>query len=352
MGIRRDTVRAWGALLGAWALAGCASGPCYPGDKACLREAITNHPVRSAASWQADRGRPVAQRIAPAPHRLVEFITMDNVLHGFPERPRPAAPDAAFMEDVKAAIAELPPEVWALFGERLVGIYLVEALGGTGYTGVVLGPDGQQVAGLVVLDAAVLAQRSANGWASWKENTPFKPRDGYQLSARIEADADDNRKNAIQYILLHELGHVLSIGGDIHPAWNLDPKDVPADSRHPFFDLSWKIDRDANKYVTLFDNEFVQRKSTAYYFGAKLDAADMEPTYSSLAKTSFPSLYAATHPGDDFAEAFASYVHVVLQKRPWEITISQDGKVVRTFKSCWEEARCAEKRKLLERMLR
>ena len=352
-------MKRWGRVLSAYcmllcacAIASCASGPCHSGDKACLARAIKAHPARNMQYWQVDLARPLMARVAPAPKGLVEVINMDNMLHGFPDRPRAAQPDPSFVADVNAAIADLPPQVWRLFRERLVGIYLVDGLGGSAYADTVLGADQTPVAGLVVLDAGVLAQRTANAWATWKENTPFKPRDGYALQARIEDPAGDNRKNAIQYIMLHELGHVLSIGGDVHPSWNLDPKEVPASSRFPYFDLSWKIDRAANKYTSLFEGALPQRKNVAYYFGAKLDAAEMAPTYASLEKTNFPSLYAATRPGDDFAEAFASYVHVVLQKRPWEIIISRDGQVVKTFKSCWDEARCAAKRKLLEQLIK
>jgi hypothetical protein len=45
-------------------------------------------------------------------------------------------------------------------------------------------------------------------------------------------------------------------------------------------------------------------------------------------------------------------VHVVLMKRPWQIAISKDGQVVKTFNACWEEPRCAAKRKLLEEIVR
>lgn len=89
----------------------------------------------------------------------------------------------------------------------------------------------------------------------------------------------------------------------------------------------------------------------AYYFGAKLAAADMAATYANLEKTNFPSLYAATQPGDDFAEAFASYVHVVLQRRLWQITISRDGEVLKRFDACWDEPRCTAKRRVLEQMI-
>ncbi|MBC7469468.1 MAG: hypothetical protein H7322_09100 [Ramlibacter sp.] len=77
----------------------------------------------------------------------------------------------------------------------------------------------------------------------------------------------------------------------------------------------------------------------------------MVPTYASLEETNFPSLYAATAPGDDFAEAFASYVHVVLLRRPWEIALSQGGKVVKVVRSCWDQPRCAAKRAVMEQLL-
>lgn len=354
MGRRVGVARACVAVLALCALASCAwwtSGVrCADADKECLVRALLAHPVRSADFWKADRARPVADRIAPAPPQLVEFITLDNIKNGFPERPRPAAVDAAFTQDLRAAFAELPVEVRRLFDERLVGIYLVDHLGGTGYTDAVLDAQGRQVAGMVVLDASVLKHHNANGWATWKENTPFKPQPGWRLDARIEDDAGNSRKNAIQYILLHELGHVLSIGGSIHPPWTTDPQALEI-ARYGYFNLSWKFDAETRRYVTLFDSEFTQRPNVAYYFGAKLGADEMAATYTSLAKTNFPSLYAATHPADDFAEAFASYVHVVLMRRPWQVTISRDGEVLRVVDSCWEEPRCAGKRKLLEELL-
>lgn len=273
-------------------------------------------------------------------------------LFGFPERPRAASLDAALLADVKGAIADLPAPLWNLFGERLVGVYFVGGLGGTGYTDYVLDAQGKPVKGFIVLDAAVLAGQRGNAWATWKENTLFKGDAAVRLDARIEADGNDNRRNAIQYILLHELGHVLSIGSDIHPPWNISPKHVGSEVKYPFFDLSWTIDRQADKYRTRFDANFPQRASTVYYFGAKLAAADMLPTYARLKLTNFPPLYAATAPGDDFAESFASYVHVVLMRRPRQIRISRDGKPVEIFRSCWGEPRCAAKRKLLEQIIR
>ncbi|MCY7319198.1 MAG: hypothetical protein LH617_10815 [Ramlibacter sp.] len=339
-------------LVLAPALAQQTSGPaCPPSDRACVMQAVRNHAVRRVDSWQAELARPLDDRIGAAPPHLIEYLTLDNTVQGIAQRPRPAVLEPEFLVDVKAAIRELPPQVWRLFRERLIGVYFVENLGGTGFSDAVTDRAGNRVAGYIVLDAAVLRPLKANAWATWKEGTPFKPKAGYALAARIEAEAGDNRKNAIQYILLHELGHVFSVGNVLHPPWELEPKDVPVSAVYPYFDLSWSIDRRASRYASRFDKEFPQRRNVAYYFGAKLASAEMAATYSNLERTNFPTLYAATHPGDDFAEAFASYVHVVLQRRPWQITISRDGKTVKVFTPCWDEPRCADKRKVLERIV-
>ena len=326
--------------------------PCKYTDKACALKAGEAHSIHKLDTWKEALAKPVGERLGPAPPRLIEYLHLDNVFNGYPERPRAAVLDAAFLVDVKAAIAELPPPVWRIFNDRFLGLYFVEDLGGTGFTDFVVRTKDDPVAGYIVLDASILKRQTANAWATWKENTPFKFQTALALKARIEEDRDDNRKNAIQYILLHELGHVLSIGGNVHPPWNLTPKAVPTAAKYPFFDLSWKIDRKADKYVTLFDAQFPQRKHVVYYFGAKLPATEMVTIYSILDKTNFVSLYAVTKPGDDFAESFASYVHVVLMKRPWSITLSRGPEVLKTFNACWEEQRCAAKRKILDELLK
>ena len=341
------------ALLGsASALQAQIAVPCEASDKACLRQAIRSHVVRKPDFWRADFARPLSERVGNAPPELVQFVTLDNLNQGFPERPRAPQPDAALLADVRAAFAELPGPVLHLFERRLIGIYLLEDLGGTGWTDVVRDASGQTVGGMIVLDAAVLKQRTANQWATWKENTPFKPDPRWRLEARIEDAGRDSSRYAIQYILLHELGHVLSLGSDIHPSHLLEPKEVPEGARFPFFDLSWRTDQRRNRFFSLFDLTLAKRDDVGYYFGAHLAAREMLTLYTALEQTNFPTLYAVTRPGDDFAESFASYVHAVLMRQPWEITLSRDGPVVKTFKLCWDEPRCAQKRALLEEILR
>lgn len=325
---------------------------CDKTDSACITRALRAHPVHRLAGWQAMLDKPLLERVEPAPAQVVDYLTQDNIANGWSERPRTTRAPASFIAEVKSALAELPSEVNLLFVDRLAGIFIVDELGGTGFTDVIEDASGEAVAGYIVLDANALAARTANEWATWKETTPFAPEPGWQLSARIESDAQDSRRRAIQYILLHELGHVLSIGGNEHPPWTIQPKDVDHPQAYPFFNLSWQVDAKENRYESLFDSAFALRTRVAYYTGAKLRMSQAPDAYGELAKTNFPSLYAATRPGDDFAESFASYVHTVVLKRPWDITIAHDGEVVTHFAACWDEPRCADKRRAMEAILK
>jgi hypothetical protein len=325
---------------------------CTAGDKACAFKALQSHPAKTMAFWGDAFKRPLEQRIAPAPEGLVELLSLDVMANGFPNHPRTSTLEEGFRADVRSALAEIPDAVKRRLADKLAGIYFADDFGGTGFSDSIRTAQGERVAGFVVLDPAVLRQRAANDWATWKENTPFKPDSRFELRATIETPANDDRKHAIQYILLHELGHVLSLGGSFHPDWNLPPAKVPVGESYPFFELSWFVDRERSRYASHFDIVFPERMDIVYYFGARLPGSSMASIYESLEQTNFPTLYAATHPGDDFAESFASYVHTVLMKKPFEIRISEDGRVIRRYGACWGEERCAKKRRILEAFLR
>jgi len=324
--------------------------PCAPGDKPCFLAAMLKHPARQQAFWEPALAKPVEARIGAAPPELVEFILFDNLSNGYPNRPRVPKLDPAFLADVRRAYEGIPEAVKRKLGPKLAGIYFVEDLGGTGFADAVRGADGVDSVGFIVLDPAVLMKHSANGWSTWKDGTPFRPDPRWKLESRIATGNRDDRPGAIQYILLHEIAHVLSIGAGVHPSWAIPPAEVKSTEAFAFFNQSWTISQ--GKYASLFDATFPERRNVAYYFGAKLDGADMVKTYEGLEKTNLATLYAATHPGDDFAEAFVNYVHVVMMGKPFEVRISRDAQVVKTYRACWAEKRCAQKRAYLENFLR
>ncbi len=341
------------ALLLAAPLPAAAKLPCAAKDRDCLFKAASQNPTRTLDFWAKRLADPIGERIGPAPQELVDYIEIDNAMSGFPEKPKVAKLSPDFLADVKGALADLMPVLKRLVGGTFAGVYFVEDLGGSGYTDAIReSPGANPVAAYVVLDPKVLGRFTANSWATWKENTPFKPGNGWKLEAQIEEAREDTRRGAIRYILLHEFGHVVAATRTLHPMWDIAAKDLPAGARWPFFDLSWTIDRAKNAFASKYESAFPLRKSVVYYLGAKLEAKDMTPAYQSLDRTNFPTLYGATSFGDDFAESFASYVHTQVLKRPWVIRITKDGHPDFTYRTCWDDPRCLEKRDILETLLK
>ncbi|MGE0172938.1 MAG: hypothetical protein AB7T49_09140 [Oligoflexales bacterium] len=323
---------------------------CDDDDRACLTDQQLDNPVRNMPFWQEAFARPPEDRIAIAPPVLTEYISLANKKNGYPQRPIPAIPDVAFLQDVREAYSEIPSNVRNLLGQKLAGIYLIHNLGGSAYTDYIYDPDGNPVAAFIVLDAKVLGDKTANEWASWKEETPFQTDDRVRIETTIADAHSNNRKSTIQFLLLHEIGHVVSISAHVHPRWDLEVPEIKDAQKYEFFASSWIVG--AKDFSSLFDKSyFPERSNVVYYFGAKLPKSEAVNIYSHLEKTNFPTLYATTNAFDDWGDSFGTYVHSVVMKKPFKITITKDGKIEKVFELCWGTPRCAAKERIIRGIL-
>jgi hypothetical protein len=55
---------------------------------------------------------------------------------------------------------------------------------------------------------------------------------------------------------------------------------------------------------------------------------------------------------DDFAETYAMYVHVVLQKRPWKVTIKKGDEPIREITNPILNKRCKKKKRYFDEMFK
>ena len=319
---------------------------------------LREHPVRSARYWrQAGHDFADGASIGPAPAELIEFMRLDNTFQGYAERPVPAHPDSEFIQDVEAAVASLPPQIRAITDRTVFFIALIRDLGGgSGYTDVVGNDDGSAAGGFIALDEGAL-DRTANAWASWKESSAFRPSGDRSLEVIIEAPANDNRVNAIRYILLHELGHVVDAVLGVSQIDGGNTQNIAANG---FYGLSWTHPppsqptlRPGDALRSRFDTAWPGRKRLAFYAfdESRYDLGAAPTIYGWLRQTNFPTLYAATSSADDFAESFANYVHDVLGQRPFEIRLRRGESAELLFDSCWDSVPCATKKAKLAQLL-
>lgn len=319
---------------------------------------LQTHPVRSIGYWQQpDQFKPRKINIGPAPAELIEFMHLDNAFQGYSQRPVPVSHDSEILRDVETAMASLPRAVRRIAERRLFYIALVRDLGGgTGYMDVVAGADGSAAGGFIVLDEGAL-DRTANAWASWREGSAFQPGTDWSIEVRIEAPEDDNRVNAIRYILLHELGHVADAVLGVTQIGGGNTQNI---ADNGFYELSWTYPPPSQTTVlpgdtmrSRFDDGWPDRENLGFYSfdASRFDLDDVLPIYGWLRETNFPTLYAASSSADDFAESFVNYVHVVLDGRPFEIRLQKGEHSEFLCGSCWDSPICAGKRATMKRLI-
>jgi hypothetical protein len=316
-------------------------------SRECLLDAQESNPSRTLAFWEPQLQLPIALRYGRIPDRLLEYLRIDNKLNGFP------ATVVAF-DNTKArtilgnAVASLPAKVRVLVKDKLVGVYVVKNLGTSGYTESILNAQGEPVAGVIVLGASLFDQ-SGNTWASWRDSTAFIPNFRFSIRTTIAAKGENDIEAAVQFLLIHELGHVYSIGTNVHPDWYRDLAEIDL-SEYPFSSLSWEIDEDSKQYRSHFDDQFWQREKLGFYQKAKIPANQIADTLKQLGSTNFVSIYATTRPEEDFAETFAIYAHTELMAKPYKVEALTDGEPKVIVTSCFRTT-CPHKFELIESIM-
>ncbi|HEX7925992.1 MAG TPA: hypothetical protein VF678_00275, partial [bacterium] len=79
--------------------------------------------------------------------------------------------------------------------------------------------------------------------------------------------------------------------------------------------------------------------------------SDAETIYRALNQTNFVSLYGVTNLFDDFAEAFAIYVHTKMERRPYRVEVFEGDTARITYTTCIVAGTCTDKVKAIEAVL-
>jgi hypothetical protein len=307
---------------------------------------VTQHPH----FWTDKLSQQVTERFGAAPEELVRYVVLVNAASDIECTPTAAFAAPDLLHDLNRAIRGMPAVVIGALQDVLLGVFFARDLGSSAITDVVVDENGNILGSVVALDLDAFVSRRANEWASWRENTPFARAMSMTLEVQIAEPDDDTRANAIQFLLLHEFGHVLTTGRRFLPIWWLPPDFMTSTSDYEFLQLGWQINPE-KAIVPRAEEEFAGRQAVSYYRDAQLDEHAMLAIYKGLQGTSFVSLYASANAYDDFAETFATYVHSVLMKRPFRVRIYRGAVLEHETDDFWSSSRSAPKRAFMSQLL-
>ena len=294
---------------------------------------------------------PLEQRILPAPESVVELVWLRNRRAKVDFRPTPASLTHPLIPRLQHVIRTLPEPVYRLASRHLAAIFVVEHNFGSGRAEGLWDPAGQLVGGYMLLNLSALSQ-PANAWATMRENSAFHTHGGDMVvEVTLASSESDSVEDALRFIVLHELGHVLGMGLGIHGHWAV-PSSWPITRDSAFSGISWRAGAHELLYSPAKQANPLLTQLQFYRFeAAPLPRSAAPEVYRQLARTDFPSLYGTLDPYEDFAETFAIFVHTRLLLKPYGVAVRAGERVVERYHSCLQTGDCPTKALLIERLL-
>lgn len=303
---------------------------------------LDKSPIHNSDHWKEWVGLPLKDRVVAATPQMIDYLIVDNEANKYPTIPKRIKILPEYKKIINEAIDGLPVWIKEPIKKRVAAIMIVDELGASAFTDQIDGfADGKA---FIVFDKKVLTKK-ANDWCTWKEESAFK-KGPYKIKCTIEKDKFNDAVGAFRYIFLHEVAHVLKLGSKLVPFWNYDPKSGPSDTdKYRFLRESWK-------YVEggyIYKNKKYKNLARVHYYSEKFAKNNdlMLESYRELKKSDFVTLYGASNVWDDMAEAYANYIHTQVLKKPFKIEIFKNDSLVLTYRDCWREKRCQNKKRLV-----
>ena len=287
---------------------------------------------------------PWQQRVYPLDEIHKDLIIQMNIIDNFKEIPR----EYKNFETIHKLIINIASNEDSLVNnlkeKNILAIYICSNLGGTGISGFVYDKS-KVIGGYIIIDGDMIYKK-ANDWISYKESSVFQKSNDANIRIKIAEHSSNTEEFALNYILLHELGHIISQTMSVVP----DQRDKFRDfTKFEFTKNIW-----LNEDLSIYDNSlFPSRNKIKFYttnpeFDIDINAGDI---YNSLNKTSFPTLYSATNPDDYFSECFVSYVSIYIYKQPWTLTINKKNGELLTFENGMKTERSKNELDFIKKLL-
>ena len=323
----------------------------FSSSEKCLFKKIVSIKTKRIEYWIPNSASNIIDKIQVAPPTIVTHLNIAKSIEGLKPNVLPYSPTPEQMESIKKSASSIPKIVSDLAHSSIQGIFLVENLGSTGYTEYILDEYDNPTSSFIAIDVGMFKNSTANIWASWKLNSVFKSEENKSINLKIEEPQDDNFGNAFQFILLHEIGHAISLNKYVHPNWDLPPRDTSPHYRFKFFHQSWHVDKIKNRY--LHKNNSIGDLGIfplSFYNTATIELSSATKIYETLFNSNFPTLYATVSPSEDWADSFAAYVHQILLKKPYSIYIKSANQRIPYF-NCFQSRTCQKKVRIIESLI-
>ena len=254
-------------------------------------------PAKNFKSYTFNSTTPLLKRIQPAPIFLLNFLKRADDREDYTSY----LPSEKEYDLISNYLAMLPPLHKKILEERLIGIYFVNNLIGSGWADYVLAEDSALYLMLIINPRTLNVPLSK--WLTYRENSCY-----INSSTEVRVEVDCGKEfYGLMYVLLHETSHLVDYIVKYTPYVEpelLKIRGYRAGNRS-FVNGIWK-----EYNIPTNENDFSLRDKITFYGlnnGPKLQIEAALAAYKQLADTCFVSLYGTQSWAEDFAELITFY---------------------------------------------
>jgi hypothetical protein len=240
-----------------------------------LNDLFLSIPAKNLKSYSFNPTTSLAERVQPIPDFLINYLMKIDKRQDYTSYTLSKAECAI----INGYLLKLPPLHRKILKKRLIGIYFVNNLIGSGWVDYVLSDDNNMYA-IIVINPRTL-NNSLSTWLTYRENSCFINR-----SSEIRVEVDCCKEfSGLMYVLLHETSHIVDF--ILHYTPYVSPEMLKLNGfkvqYSSFVQGIWERYRTPmNKY------EFANRKNLTFYGvndGPKIDVTAAVMLYRQFANT-------------------------------------------------------------------
>lgn len=286
-----------------------------------LRNQISQIPAKNFGSYTFDSSSELIDRIQEAPSFVIDYLSELDQVTTY----TPYIPSDDELHIIKKNLAILPHSHEEILRKRLVGIYFINNLLGSGFADYVLDSNDDIYCFLAVNPETL--RHDLSEWMTIRERTCFI-QDGSDFKISLNLGKE---YTGFIYILLHETTHVVDYIRHITPYVEGNMKLLGYTVEETAFTSPiWD-----SYAVPKSEYDFEYRSEVTFYGfggGPKIAMSDAVSVYQSLSLTRFASLYGGLNWAEDFAEYFTWYYLTNDLGQPYTINVYEDDRLVFSLK--------------------
>jgi len=250
---------------------------------------------------------------------ILEFISLERQLQNLKVDVKSGLINEGLINQFKIVYDKWPDGLKRFSENHISNVFIVKNLGSSGYTFTA-----NDSSFIIFINEDILKERP-NDWFNRTEGDCIQNKgSSFLINHLIEDSSNNSPVYTLENILIHEVGHCVGVVEGLTPTFD---RKIRLPNELNFYDGTYDVQLINLELKSPYSEIFTKLK---YYSPEKLTFNEYSLMLDELSNSPFPTTYSTQGQLEFFAEYFYSYIHCILQKRPFEYRFINNNRIIKS----------------------